>query len=297
MVRLVLVWIASATAALAQELAPRTYWPSPKGVKVAVFGYACTDGDVLFDPSTPLYGVDSQLNLVIAAYLQTFGLWGRTANLLIEQPISWGTTSGLVVDESASRDSSGRGDLALKLTVNLMGAPAMTAPEFQQLRADPHPILGASLKIVAPTGHYDEDRLVNVGANRWAVKGELGYIAPLHRKWLFEVAGGVWLFGDNADSLAGRREQDPIYGLELHLIHRFRPGFWASLDANYFIGGRQTIGGNQLEDVQRNSRVGATVVVPFKKRHAVKVGFSSGVVTEFGTDFQQVLATYQVLFR
>ena len=51
-----LLW---ARSAVAQELAPRTYWPIPKGVRVLVFGYAYSEGDVLFDPSIPLYGVDS----------------------------------------------------------------------------------------------------------------------------------------------------------------------------------------------------------------------------------------------
>ncbi len=118
---------------------------------------------------------------------------------------------------------------------------------------------------------------------------------PIKPKWLLELEAGVWFFGDDNNILQGKREQAPIYSAEIHLVKRFKPGFWASLDLNYFKGGRQTIEGERLADVQRNSRVGGTIVVPFHGRHAVKVGYSIGVVTDFGTDFNQFLVSYQVL--
>ena len=114
---------------------------------------------------------------------------------------------------------------------------------------------------------------------------------------MLELEAGAWFFGDDDDFVPGKREQTPIIATEVHLVRRFRPGFWASLEANFFRGGRQTIGDNQLADVQRNSRVGGTVVVPFSGRHAIKVGYSRGVVTEFGSDFRQFLVSYQVVFR
>jgi hypothetical protein len=216
---------------------------------------------------------------------------------VIDLPYSWGTTEGLVEDEPARRDYSGLGDLGATLSVNLLGAPSMTPADFQALRAEPHPIVGASLKLIAPTGRYDEDRLINVGANRWAARLEVGSIIPLHPKWLLELDAGMWWFTDNEDFLTGRREQDPIYNVQAHLIRRFSPGFWASLDANYFVGGRQTIGGDELGDVQHNARIGGMLVVPFAGRHAVKVGYFIGARTSFGNDFDQLLITYQALFR
>jgi len=288
------VW---AVQGFAQELTPRAYWPAPKGINVAVVGYVYAHGDVFFDPSIPLYGVDSEVNIALLAYLRTFSLWGRTTNVLVEQPYQWGTTKGILVDTPAEGSVSGFGDLGVTLTINLHGAPAMTPPEFQVLRGKPHPILGASLKVVAPTGKYDPNRLLNEGGNRWAVKAELGYIIPLRPKVLLEIEGGAWVLGDDDEFIAGRREQEPIVGFEFHLVRRFKPGFWASLDANFFFGGRQTIAGTELVDVQRNSRLGATVVVPFKGRHAVKIGYAKGLFAEFGTDFDQFLVSYQTVFN
>ena len=82
-------------AAVCQELTPRSFWPAPVGTQVLVAGYAHASGDVLMDPSVPLYGVDSEINSGLLAYMRTFGLRGRTANLLFELPYSWGATCRL----------------------------------------------------------------------------------------------------------------------------------------------------------------------------------------------------------
>jgi hypothetical protein len=278
----------------AQELTPRAYWPAPKGTRVAVFGYMYSSGDVLMDSSIPLYGVDSKIHTGLVAYLQTISLFGRSANIVVELPHSWGTTKGLIYETPARRDFSGFNDLGFTLQVNLSGAPSMTPKEFFGLRANPRPILGASIKVLAPTGRYEKGRLINVGAHRWSFKPELGYMIPLTKKWLLELDLGAWFFTADDDFITGRREQNPIFALQAHLVRRFKAGFWASLDANYFTGGKQTIGGGELTDWQHSTRIGGTVVWPFLGRHAIKVGYSIGAYTKYGNDFDQFLISYQV---
>jgi len=288
------LWVAESVA---QELTPRSYWPVPRGTRILVTGYSYTDGDVLLDRSLPVSGVDSRIHVGVLAYQQTLGLWGRSTNLLVELPYSQGTTKGLLAEEPVNRDFAGFGDLGFTLTVNLLGAPSMTREDFQALRANPRPILGASLKVVVPTGHYDSDRLINVSANRWAARAQLGYIIPLKPTWLLELTAGAWFFGDDDEYLAGKREQEPIFSGQANLIKRFRPGLWASLDLTYFQGGRQTIGGGRLSDVQKNLKVGGTLVLPFRGRHAIKFGYANGTVTKHGNDFNQFLMSYQVLLK
>jgi hypothetical protein len=278
-------------------LTPRIYWPAPKGTRVFVTGYSYATGDVLFDSSIPISGADSKVNSGILAYVQTLGLWGRTSNLLVELPYAWGTSKGLVAETPASRDFSDFGDLSVSLNVNLRGAPSMTREEFMALRADPRPILGASLKVVVPTGSYDPNRLINVGANRWAVRTQLGAIIPLRPKWLLELTAGAWFFGDDDAYIAGKKEQKPIYSVQSNLIKRIRPGLWASLDLTWFAGGRQTIDGDPLNDTQRNLKIGGTIMVPFRGRHAIKIGYGNGVITRFGSDFDQVIVSYQVALK
>lgn len=288
------LFIALAPDAVAQDLTPRAYWPAPKGTMVAIFGYVYSSGDVLMDPSIPLYGVESKIHTGLIAYLQTISLLGRSANLVVELPHSWGTTKGRIYETPARRDFSGFNDLGFTLSVNLYGAPSMSPKEFLGLRASPRPILGASIKALAPTGRYEKGRLINVGANRWSIKPELGYIMPLTKKWLLELDLGAWFFTADEDFIAGKREQNPIITLQAHLVRRFKAGFWASLDVNYFTGGKQTIGGGELIDWQHSSRIGGTIVWPFLGRHAIKVGYSIGAYTKFGNDFNQFLLSYQV---
>ena len=278
--------------ALAQDLSPRTYWPAPKGTRVLIVGYAHQTGDVVTDPSIPITGVDSRIDSAVLAYQQTIDLFGRTGNVQLELPFVDGTTTGMVSDQAGRRDVTGLGDIAATLTINLIGAPSMSAADFQGLRKNPHPILGASIKVVAPTGEYENDKLINIGTNRWAMRFQLGYIRPLTPKWLLEMSAGAWFFQDNDEFLGTTREQDPIGALNIHLVRRFSPGFWASLDLNFYLGGHSTLDGERNADLQRNSRAGLSVAYPFRRRHAVKLGFSEGVVTESGGDFRTITLNY-----
>jgi hypothetical protein len=281
-----------AVPAVAQELSPRAYWPAPRGTQLLLVGYSYSWGDVVTDLSLPVAGVDSKINTGVLGYLRTLSLWGRTSNIVVEVPYTWGTTKGTLAGQPARRDVSGLGDIAATLSVNLVGAPSMTPAEFQEFRRNPRQILGASLKLVAPTGDYEKDKLINVGTNRWAVKAELGYAAPIGTKWIVEFEVGAWYIGDNDEFLSTTREQAPIVAFESHLIRKIKPGLWVSLDFNHYGGGRTTVGGNSGADLQRNTRLGLTVAYPFTDRHFVKASYNTGVVTASGGDFDLLLLTY-----
>jgi hypothetical protein len=276
----------SGGAVSAQELAPRTYWPAPVGTNVAVLGYQRNSGDILIDPSLPITGVESKIDNLAFSYQRYFNLFGRTAAAQFNLPYADGFTEGMIDGEFRQRQTAGLTDARFRIMVNLRGAPAMDAAAFQALRAEPKTIIGASLQVQVPTGSYDGDRLINLGTNRWAVKPALGMILPLHPTWLFEVELGTWFFGDNDDFLGETREQRPIVAAEVHLIKRFRPGFWASLDANHYTGGETRIGANFSDDLQRNSRAGFTLGFPIKNGHALRAAYSTGISTRSGGDFE-----------
>ena len=288
------LWVAESVA---QEMTPRLFWPAPKGTTVLVAGYAYSTGDLLFDSSVPIEGADSVVNTGVLAFARTLDLWGRTSNILLEQPYSTGTSRGLLSGSPAKRDFSAFGDLGVTLNVNLRGAATMTREDFLAFRANPRPIIGASLKVLAPTGQYNSDRLVNVGANRWAARLKLGTVVILKPKWLLEVSASTWFFGDDDDFVTGKKEQDPIFALETNLIKRIHPGLWASLDITYFKGGRQTINHEPLKSEQSNVKLGGTFVIPFRRRHAIKIGYANGVITKYGNDFDQFLMSYQVVLK
>jgi hypothetical protein len=95
----------------------------------------------------------------------------------------------------------------------------------------------------------------------------------------------------------GTRKQEPIISAELHLVKRIKPGLWASIETNFFWGGQQRIGENQLVDRQRNSKIGATFAVPFPPRHGLKFGYSVNIITSYGSDFHQFIMTYTLLLN
>ena len=280
--------------AQAQELSPRAYWPTPVGTKILSLAYVHTGGDVVIDPSLPVSGVDSDIDTLVLGYRHTTDWFGRTTNVIVEVPTIDGESSGRVPEGGlVTRELKGLGDIATTVSVNLMGAPAMDPQAFQALRQNPRPILGASVRLVAPTGRYDEDRLVNVGSNRWAGKLEMGYMYPFNKKWLLEAEAGVWLFGDNKDFALGRREQKPIWAAELHLVHRFKPGFWGSVNFNYYRGGQTIVDGDTKNDLQRSSTAGITFVFPFAERQSIKVSYGGGSVTVTDNRYYNFLLSYQ----
>ena len=140
--------------------------------------------------------------------------------------------------------------------MNLYGAPAMTPKEFASYQHKT--IVGVSLTVAPPLGQYDPTKLINLGTNRWSFKPEVGF-SQARGKWVVEAMAGVWLFTDNTNFFGGStREQDPIVATQFHLTYKFQRTMWLAADANYFTGGRTTIGGRQNLDLQRNSRIGAT---------------------------------------
>lgn len=197
--------------AAAQELVPRAYWPAPTGTKLFVTSYQYSEGEVLTDPSLPLEGVESKIEFASLTYQQTFALLNRTTNLQLNLPYAWGSAQGFVEGEFRSRDISNLADARARVSINLVGAPAMDGTGFQAFRAEPRTIVGASILVSAPTGGWDSGKLFNAGLNRWAVKPAVGVIYPLRRKLLLEFEVGAWFFEDNDDFLGETRSQDPIF--------------------------------------------------------------------------------------
>lgn len=289
-------WLLSLSA-VAQELSPRAYWPAPTGTQLLTVGLVHTSGDTVPDPSLPFTGLNSEITTLAVGYMRTLDLFGRSSNLIIELPYADGeTTAKSELPGRIGRDYSGVGDLGVTLSINLLGAPALSAEDFAALRRNPTPIVGAKVKVVAPTGDYDKDRLVNVGANRWAAKFAMGSILVPHPQWLLEFEAGVWLFGDNDEFLGMTREQDAIYSAEAHLVHRIRPGFWASLDVNGYKGGRSRVGGRRLDDLQRDSKVGFTLVFPFAQKQAIRASYAFGSVNDSDERFSFYSLSYQRVF-
>jgi hypothetical protein len=109
-----------------------------------------------------------------------------------------------------------------------------------------------------------------------------------------EAAAGVTFFTDNDEFLgANVRRQDPLYSVQGHAIYNFSPILWAALDATYYTGGRTSVNGALNDDLQENSRWGATLARTLDKHNSIKVYFNSGVSARTGTNFNTVGIAWQ----
>ncbi len=285
-----LVLLLVPAGASAQELEPGAYWPIPKGLNIVTAVNSINWGDLAFDPSAPIDEASSTINTTALAFTRAFGLAGRSANVGVVLPIVAGHIEGLYLGEPAEVGRFGLADPRVRFGVNLYGAPAMTPKEYGAY--DRRGIVGVSLTTVMPLGQYDSTKLINIGNNRWSFKPELG-LSRAYGKWIVEFMAGVWLFTDNTDFLGGRtRQQDPIVATQFHLTYRYKPGAWLAADANYYTGGRTTIGGKQNFDLQRNSRIGATYSRALDRHNSIRASVSRGAYTTIGADFTSVAVGY-----
>jgi hypothetical protein len=287
-------------AARAQQLEPRAYANLPVGLNFLIAGYAYSRGDVLFDPSVPVSDANAKVNTVLLGYVRSLDFWGNSGSIGLVLPYAelsasgQITTSGETEPQAASVTRSGFGDPVMRLAVNLYGAPALPMERFREYRQDT--IVGASLVVSAPWGKYDGSKLVNIGTNRWSFRPELGVSQALG-PWILEGSFGVTFFSDNTDFFGGHtRKQDPLYAAQAHAIYAFDPKLWASLDVTYYAGGRTSVDGVLNNDLQQNSRWGATLARSLDLRNALKFYFSSGMVARTGTKFQTVGLAWQHLW-
>jgi hypothetical protein len=287
----VLLGLLLSSPATAQELEPRAYSPAPIGTQFLLVGYGHQTGDVSADPAVPIQNIKATINSASLGYGYTFDLAGRQASAALVLPYVHADVSGEVSEASREVTRSALADLRLRFWVGLAGAPALTPRQFAARKRGA--LLGAALIIVAPTGQYDPDRLINIGTNRWAFKPEVGLSYPTG-PWTLEGAAGVWLFTTNHDHFGGGRlEQDPLASFQAHVSYTFRPGLWLSGSATYFVGGRTARNGVEQDTLQRNTRYGLTLSLPLGQRQSAKLAWATGLSTHRGGDFTTFAVAWQ----
>jgi Putative MetA-pathway of phenol degradation len=282
-------------AARAQDLEPRAYSASPVNTTFVVGLAGRSSGGVLTDPSLPLEDVHATLGSVAAGIGHTFDLFGRSALFAAVVPFARAHATGNVGGDAREATRTGAADTRLKLSVNLVGGAARRAREFAAAKRGT--IVGVSLSAIVPTGQHMPDKLVNLGSNRWSFKPEIGISIPV-RRWTLDGYAGVWLFGRNTSFYPGLStlEQDPVTAIQGHASYTIRPRLWAAFDATWYAGGTTAIDGVSKADLQRNSRIGATLSLPLGTRQSLKVAYSTGATTRIGGDFDSFAVAWQMLW-
>jgi hypothetical protein len=283
----------------AQDLTPRAYTITPIHSNAITLTYSLNTGEILVADSIPISDFSTTLHIPVFSYYHSLAFFGRSANIVASLPYAVGNFEGKVSSVSQSVYRSGLTDSAFRFSVNLIGGPAMSLEEIRKWRQKS--LLGVSIKLVAPTGQYDPTKLVNLSANHWGFKPELGY-SGRRGHVVLDAYGGMWLFTTNSEffsrnaSFPGTRtlSQKPVASFEGHLSYDVRPLFWISLDGNFWYGGRTSLNGvENPQTLQKNSRIGVTASVPVSKHQSLKVSYSRGAFVTIGGDFQSVSVAWQ----
>jgi hypothetical protein len=269
----------------AQDLDPRAYARVPVNGTFLVAGFAVSHGGVVTDPALPVTDINATVETPSLGLARSFSLFGKTAQAFGALPYSWAQVSGKVFEEARSITRAGLSDTRFRLSVLVRGAPAASVLEV--MKAPRRTIVGTSLMVVAPTGQFFPDRLINLGTNRWAFKPEFAVSQPIGQKWLLDTYAGLWLFTGNDSFYPGTavRTQAPMGAFQAHVSYSFQRQMWAAFDATYYVGGRTTIDGIDSNDQQSNMRVGATFALPVGRRHSIKLAVSRGAIVRYGANF------------
>jgi hypothetical protein len=272
----------------AQDLVPGAYTPGPIGFNVATIITSVSNGGIAFDPALPVEDGHATIGVAAVNYNRTFNLAGRFASVGIAAPFVVGHIQGILLGSQQETSRTGRGDASARIAINLVGAPAMTRPQFAAYRATT--LLGVSVAVGMPVGQYDAGRTINIGTHRWSIKPEVGF-SRTRGRWTFEGDAGMVVFTDNSNFRGGTYEQAPIVSAQGHLTYGIRPGLWVAADGNFWNGGRTTTNGITASEQQRNSRLGATVAVPIYRRQ-LRIAYSLGAYTRVGGDFSSIGVSY-----
>jgi len=261
----------------AQFTDPRTYTVSPVGVNQLEtdFGYARADASI--DNSLVIGGAHLKLQQATVSYSHNFSLLGDLAWVKASAPLA--RLSGYVAGTRISGSTSGAGDASLELATLIKGGQALSAAEFSKYESAT--TCGMGVTVTAPTGEYNSNKLLNLGAHRWSIKPEVGISQPFgaERTWVIDGYVNTYFFSDNT-SYRGTEvlRQEPLPGLEAHISHDFTPRFWASVDARYAFRGDTLVDGVDQNSAQRSLTLGSEASWSPRSRHTFELVVAKAVV-------------------
>ena len=177
-------------SAHAQRIEPRAYINAPVGVNFFALGYLNSSGALLFDPAIPVTDADANVDMAVLGYVRTLDIAGKSAKAGVILPYASLNADGYLDGNYVTREQIGFADPAFYLSLNLYGAPALSLKDFKDYQQDT--IIGLTFRLTAPTGTYQNDKLINIGTNRWSFEPELGVSKALG-PWTLEAAAAVVL--------------------------------------------------------------------------------------------------------
>jgi hypothetical protein len=186
-------------------------------------------------------GASIESRIGVSSYVRFFPIAGRLSELWVSPVFGsvQGSASAGPVSVRVPR-ISGFADPYLGVRVGLTGAPALMPAQFAK-HEQTFQVYGL-FGVTPPLGKYSGSSVLNLGTNRWAIRGGVPLVVPFgdakRPVWL-EVVPSVTFFTVNTDPFGPgqRRAQAPLVVVENHLSHNFTTPFWAALDLRGQSGG------------------------------------------------------------
>ena len=266
----------------AQEIEARTYSNSPVGINFLSGGIA--------QAKAGNYTLTSEA----VSLTHIFDAGGQSGKLTLVLPYGQLSGSSTTGGRTVNASTEGLSDPLIKAAINLYGAPALTLDQFKSYQQDL--IVGVSLAASVPWGKYDDNQLINVGANRWFIQPGLGVSKALG-PWRFELAGAGIFYTSNTNFMGGNSlSQNPVYSTQTHAIYYFQNTAWISVDATYFTGGQSYVNGNPISGSQENWRFGTTMSYPVNKHNSVRLSASTGAYSRTNNSYDLYGVSWQYRF-
>ena len=177
---------------------------------------------------------------------------------------------------STSTRRSGLSDTFLRFAINLYGAPPLEGKKYAAYRAKTkvETIVGAGLSIQLPTGDYMDDKLINLGTNRFTFRPQFG-VMHTRGKWSLEDNSisprstpitMIFLTGKNLSRIRS------ILFTAILSIH-FAPGSGPVQSGGYDYGGRSTVDGDKKDDRKQNLIWALSFGFPLNRHLGVKLAY------------------------
>jgi hypothetical protein len=267
--------------ACAQFTDPRTYDNTAVGINQLELGYAYVHANASIDTSIIIAGANLNLNQGTIGYTRYLGFLHRLT--WVEATVPVAGLGGSITGTSIQGSTTGAGDSSYQLAMLLKGGPALTVAQFESYK--PTTSLGVSVTIAAPTGSYQPNKILNLGADRWSFKPEIALTHPFgpEQKWEFDAYANASFYTDNT-SYHGRQilRQQPLPGLEGHISYSFNDSIWASFDTRYSFRGTTIVDGISQNNGQQNFILGSEMNISVNSQNSLTLEFAKAIVHQNG---------------
>lgn len=252
----------------AQDLEPRRWNFLAAGSNILGINYGHISGEIGFDPVLDVKDTKVKRDFLLINYTRFFLLSEKLMRFDVVLPLHNAKWNGLLSGEEATRHDKGFGSPLFRLSVNLLDTESTMLNDSVDVIKT---VVGASIALRVPWGKYDADKLLNITANQYTIRPQLG-VVHTRGPWSYELTGSVYYFTDNDNFFNGNKLQKrPFYSAQTHMIYIFEKGIWGSLSAGYGKGGALRINGVNRDDKREGFLGAVSLGMPVTETQSLKL--------------------------